>query len=241
MTLVDYRNNASLYAEYYSRLSISGTQFLAFRDIPQLIKQYVLGTTTLDYGSGAGKSSLYLKSLGLNVDGVDINEDMINRAKDLDPIGKYKVINSAEIPIQDKYYDLVFSSWVLMEVSSKQELLKITQEVARILKVGGTFITVLCNKDTYNNDWLSENTQFEENKGLNSGSIVKIRFKEIDLTIYDYFWSDEDYCEVITKAGLTIVHTHNPIGKDSDGYAWVNEKEKSPCTIYIAKKLTEVS
>lgn len=236
MTLVDYRRNASLYAEYYSRLSITGTQFLAFRDIPKLINKYVTGINVLDYGSGAGKSSLYLKSLGLNVDGVDINQEMVKHAKDLDPNGKYKIINSAEIPVEDNYYDLVFSSWVLMEVSNKQELLKITREIARVLKVDGTFIVILCNKDTYNIDWLSENTQFEENKNLSSGSTVKIFFKDINLSIYDYFWSDEDYREIISKAGLNIVRTHNPIGKDEDGYAWGKEKELSPCTIYIAKK-----
>lgn len=237
MALVDYRNNAALYAQYYSRLNITGTQFLAFRDIAELIQKYVSGTTTLDYGSGAGKSTLYLKSLGLNVDGVDINEEMVNYARGVDPQGKYKIIDSAKVPVKDRHYDLVFSSWVLMEISSKQELLNITKEVARVLKTEGVFIAILCNKDTYNTDWLSENTQFAENKNLHSGSIVKMLFKEINLSIYDYFWSDEDYREVINKAGLHILQTHNPLGKDEDGYAWVNEQNKSPCTIYIAKKL----
>lgn len=239
MPLVDYREDPTSYANYFSSLNacITGTDFPAFREIPKLIKKHVFGAVTLDYGCGAGKSTLYLKSLGLKVDGVDINETMLNHATAADPEGDYKLIKSARTPVEDEHYDLVFSSWVFMEISSKQQMLEIAREITRVLKPNGTFITVLRNKDAYNNKWFSIDTQFEENKNLESGSVVKIRFKENNLSIYDYFWTDEDYREVMSMAGLSIIQTVNPLGRDDDGYAWVSEKEKSASTTYVAKKL----
>lgn len=237
MTLVDYNENPSLYAKLYSKLKISGTQFLAFRDIPKIIDIYVkTGLNTLDYGSGNGNSTLYLKSLGLQVEGMDINDEMIKYAKISDPTGSYRTIKTGKIPVNDSTYDLVFASWVLMEIGTKSELDLVVKEIYRVLKQNGIFIAIVCNETTYNTDWLSENTEFEENISLQSGSKVKVLFKDIDLTIYDYFWTEDDYCEVIIKGGFKLLEIHSPLGKDDDGYHWINEYNKSPCSIYVAKK-----
>ncbi len=231
------RNDSAEYAEKYARLKVTGTQYLAFRDIPELVRKHVSGTRTLDYGCGVGKSSSFLKSLGLRVKGVDINPQMIDYTKNVYPDIEYEVIESAKIPGPDGSYDFVFASWVLMEIGNKEELHNIVREIGRVLRPMGTFMTVVRNEDSYNTDWLSENTEFEENKNLHSGSIVKMLFKEINLSLYDYFWSDQDYREVIKDAGLSLVDIHRPIGRDDDGYAWKTEKIKSPCTIYVAQKL----
>lgn len=237
MALVDYRKSPDLYAKFYAELNITGTDFIAFRDLPELIKEHVNGQKVLDYGSGAGKSTLYLKSLGLDVNSVDINKEMLKAAKIRDPKGSYQLIDSAVIPAPDCTYDLVFSSWVFMEIGTKKELFSVIQEIHRVLKVGGVMIAVVCSEDTYNTDWLSQNTQFKENENLYSGSTVKIFFKDINLSIYDYFWSEEDYIEGITAAGLKIAKIHKPLGREDDGYHWLNETKKSPCNIYIAKKI----
>lgn len=236
MKLVDYKKNPKLYAQIYAKLEITGTQFLAFRDLPEKINNYIKGKKTLDYGSGAAKSTTWLKSNGLDVEGVDINPEMVENARQKDPSGIYNVIDSGKVNCKDETYDMVFASWVLMEISTKSEMQKVLNEHARILKSNGLLIVVVCNQDTYNTEWLSYDTRFEENKKLSSGSRVKIFFKDVDLTIYDYFWTHKDYEETILSAGLEILEIHNPLGKDSDGYKWINEEKKSPCTIFIARK-----
>ncbi|WP_341788044.1 class I SAM-dependent methyltransferase [Rickettsia endosymbiont of Lasioglossum villosulum] len=120
MTLIDYRHQATLYAQAYSKLYLSGTGYLAFRDIPNIIKNHITGNKVLDYGCGAGKSTIFLKSLGLDVTGVDINEEMIKIASSNDPVGTYNLIKSGNIPAEDNTFNLVFSSWVMMEVASKE-------------------------------------------------------------------------------------------------------------------------
>ena len=59
----DYDKHASKYAE----LGIDDTNYLAFRDIPQLIQKHANGLAALDYGCGAGRSTRFLKNLGLDV------------------------------------------------------------------------------------------------------------------------------------------------------------------------------
>ncbi|HJD63271.1 MAG TPA: class I SAM-dependent methyltransferase [Rickettsia endosymbiont of Degeeriella rufa] len=145
MTLIDYRHQATLYAQTYSQLDLTGTGYLAFRDIPNIIKNHITGNKVLDYGCGAGKSTIFLKSLGLDVTGVDINEEMIKIASSNDPVGIYNIITSGNILAEDNTFDLVFSSWVMMEVASKEELAKIAKEITRVLKNDGSFIMLVCN------------------------------------------------------------------------------------------------
>lgn len=237
MTIVDYRTDEALYAEIYSRLDITGTYFLAFRDLPELMTEFRCGSKTLDYGCGGGKSTVYLKSLGKDVVGVDINEGMIDAAKLYDPEGKYLLIDKDRpMPFQDSTYDFVFSSCVFMEVPSRNNLLAIAKEVNRVLKDNGIFIFTVCHELAYGADWLTSNTEFEENKFPRSGEKVKVRFKDIDLVITDYFWSDEDYREMIGNAGLRLLRIHTPLGKGSDGYSWINEHKRPLFNIYVCQK-----
>lgn len=235
MQIVDYKVDPELYARLYSDLKIKNTLFLAYRDLPQLINKYVTGKKTLDYGSGAGNSTIYLKSLGLEVIGVDINPKMIDIIKSVDSKGDYHLIKSGEIPYPDNYFDFVFSSFAFLEVGSKEELVKISKDIKRVLKPDGVFITIVCIEDFYNRDWLSLNSQFPENQNLVSGSVVKVLFKDIGLIISDYFWSADDFLEVFHKAGLRLITNHKPLGTEKDGYEWVTEKEISPFVIYVVK------
>ena len=68
----DYEKHAGEYAE----LGMEGTQYLAFRDISMLIREYAGSiSSALDYGCGAGRSTRFLKRLGFNVVSVDISGD----------------------------------------------------------------------------------------------------------------------------------------------------------------------
>ncbi|PCJ24842.1 MAG: hypothetical protein COA94_07045 [Rickettsiales bacterium] len=70
MILEDKDNTPELYAKY----KITGTPYLPFRDMPNILNKYVEGKKALDFGSGAGESTIFLKSLGFDTIGVDINE-----------------------------------------------------------------------------------------------------------------------------------------------------------------------
>jgi ubiquinone/menaquinone biosynthesis C-methylase UbiE len=237
MLLENKRDTPEIYAELYSKYKIIGTPYLPFRDLPQIIGQYVRGTKTIDYGSGSGESTIFLKSLGLDVIGMDISEQMIIKSKLRDPNGKYIKIDSGKIPEADKTYDLIFASFVLLEIATKAEIQEIIKDISRVLKKGGVFITIVANENTYNHKWLTINTEFEENKNPVSGSRVKLQFRDIGLTIFDYYWQEDDYREVFENAGLEISKIHKPLGLTSDGYNWKDEKIFAPSSVFVTRKV----
>lgn len=236
MILKDKDNTPELYADLYSKYKITGTPYLAYRDLPLLLKQYVVGTNALDYGCGSGESTLFLKANGYDVTSIDINEKMLSIAKSRDISGNYIKIKSGNIPFEDNSFDLVFCSFVLLEISSQEKIIEIVKDIKRVLKKDGIFISIGGSDFTYDHEWLSLNTNFPENKNIDTGSQVKIEFKDFNLTIYDYFWKQADYIQMFTNAGLNVMKVHNPLGKDDDGYNWIDEKEFSPSSVFICKK-----
>jgi len=75
-------NNTQHMLKSISTLPI-GTGFLAFRDMKKILDQPIQGAKALDFGCGAGRSTRLLSSYGFDVTGVDIDEEMINEAKNL--------------------------------------------------------------------------------------------------------------------------------------------------------------
>jgi ubiquinone/menaquinone biosynthesis C-methylase UbiE len=223
-------------ATAYSKLEITGTGYLAFKYIPALLEKHQCGNKALDYGCGAGRSTRFLKNLGLDVEGVDVSSEMIAAAVNADDNIPYMVINSAEIPKKDNTYDLVFCSLVLFDISTHNELEKVFNEVHRVLKNGGLFIIITASEHMYVNDWVSLKTDFPENKNLTSGALAKIKIREIDLTLYDYYWTDSDYKDLISDTNFSLVDFLNPLGGEDDGYEWISEKTLSPYGIYVLKK-----
>ena len=64
-------------ARAYATLQFSATYYLAFRDLPALIRPYNHGRRALDFGCGTGRSTRFLRNLGLEVIGVDIAQAML--------------------------------------------------------------------------------------------------------------------------------------------------------------------
>ena len=80
-------------AQSYAKLEFPGTYYLAYRDLPQIIAAHVKGKKALDFGCGTGRSTRFLKRLGFDVVGVDISEDMLTKARELDPDGDYCLVD----------------------------------------------------------------------------------------------------------------------------------------------------
>lgn len=229
-------NNYSIISNEYASLDNSGTAFLAFKTIPELLKRYSIGKKTLDYGCGSGSSTLFLNEIGLNVEGVDISHDMLEEAKQLNNSTPFQLIESAKLPYEDDTFDVAFSSFVLFEISSKPELKRVLNEIYRVLKKGGLFIGVTGSEELYNHKWLSLNVDFEQNKNLNSGDIAKVLLKDADLVVYDYYWTNQDYQEVIQASKFSILEILFPLGESRDGYPWEEEKQFPPYVVYVLSK-----
>ena len=80
-------------ADAYAKLEFPGTYFLAFRDLPGLLREHVRGLTALDFGCGTGRSTRFLRDLGYQPVGVDSAEQMLARARESDPHGEYRLVS----------------------------------------------------------------------------------------------------------------------------------------------------
>jgi ubiquinone/menaquinone biosynthesis C-methylase UbiE len=222
-------------AKEYSKIGISGTPYLVYRDLLDLLKKHVVGKRTLDFGCGTGRSTKFLKELGYEVFGVDISKDMLEEARIVDPEGNYQLINGDEIPFKDSTFDCVFSSIVFLEFSSPEIMVSILQEMKRVLKDTGVIVIATTSEEFFQNEWLTTLTDFPENKILTSGSVVKSKVRDTGIEFNDYYWQDRDYREAFAEVGLKVCEVHKPLGRKDEPYDWINEQKIPPWIIYVVK------
>lgn len=226
------------YSKDYAELELTGTYYLHFRDIPMLLDKYAAAKgLALDYGCGTGRSARFLKKLGYDVIGVDISPDMLDKATELDPEGTYQLIHEEKIPYADETFDIIFSSYVFLEVGNFAEIVKILSEMQRVLKKDGHIIFITSIVTDIKHQWVSFSYDFEENnKPLHKCENLKLLIKDKNIILYDYNWVDSEYKEAISKAGLKLAETYTPIGNDTDSVQWMDEKKHKYGYIYVIKK-----
>lgn len=233
MRFFDY----SKYAEVYAQLDITGTYYVAYRDLPKIIATYVKGRQALDYGCGTGRSTRFLKKLGFQVAGVDINRKMLNEAKKKDGTRGYYLIKSGDLHLfKDNCFDLILSAFTFDGIPSKDEGVKISKEMKRVLKDKGIIIHITSTPELYQHHWVSFMSGFPENKIAKSGDRVRIDVRGTNIKVYDYAWEDKDYREIFVAAGLQLVKLLKPLAKSSEPYAWMHEKKIAPWLVYVLKK-----
>ncbi len=223
-------------AHYYLQTHQAPHRYLAYRDIPAFIQQFVTGRRALDYGAGTGSSASFLYKLGFDVTGTDISFNMLEKARGNFPHIRFCHVNELQIVSR---FDLVFSSFVLLELSSKKDIIAYLSKASSFLREEGIFIAITGSEQLHSlfRKWSTFNVNFMENSNLFSGKMVKLALKSPKMEFYDYFWREEDYLECIREAGMDILQIHYPCGALGDPYAWKDESFCSPFAIFIAKKM----
>lgn len=97
---------------------------------------------------------------------MDISGEMICQARALDPDNDYRFINNGRLPSTDESHDFAFSSFVLIEISSKDLIKRTLSEVQRVLKKGGIFIILTANEMIYTHEWPTLSSNYPENQNL---------------------------------------------------------------------------
>lgn len=239
MEFFDY----SAHAKTYDKLKIADTYYLAFRDIRSVVRKRVKGVQTLDYGCGTGRSTRFLKELGLTAIGADISDSMVQQARINDPDGEYHTIESGELPfLGNESLDLVFNGFVFDSVASKTAMMKICRETRRALKQSGVMIVITSTPELYTVDTASFKCDFPENHAAKSGDKVKCVVRgNPEIEVWDYQWTREDYKEVFEATGLKVVEAIEAKADGSEPFEWVSEKRVAPWTVYVLKKSAQTS
>ncbi len=157
-------------ADAYATLEFANTYYLAYRDLPAILAEYVTGTRALDFGCGAGRSTRFLRTLGFEVTGVDVSEDMLRIARGMDPVGDYRLLpgdNFDELGVGT--FDLVLSAFTFDNIPGAIKV-RIFCDLAKLLTSNGTIVSLISSPEIYTHEWASFSTRdFPENASARSG------------------------------------------------------------------------
>jgi SAM-dependent methyltransferase len=227
-------------AEAYARLEFPATYYLAYRDLPAIIAEHITGSTALDFGCGAGRSTRFLTRLGFKATGIDISDSMVQQAKRTDPNGDYRfLVNGDFSALEPSRFDLVLSAFTfdnIPDIENRRELLR---GLRGLLTDRGRIILVGSAPEIYTHEWGSFTTKdYPENCYAKSGDTVRIVMKDVPdkRPVVDLIWFHEDYLSLFGASELDMVDCYRPLGRKDEPYEWISETSVVPWVIYILKK-----
>ena len=228
-------------ASAYATLEFPGTYYLAFRDLPAVIRRYNRGSRGLDFGCGAGRSTRFLRNLGLNVIGADISEAMLDQARALDPSGDYHLFHDS---IAGKFvpgsFDLILAAFTFDNMSTEAKADALSA-LCTLLAPDGCLLLVVSSPAIYIYEWASFSTRdFPENRDARDGDRVRIVMLDVPdrRPVEDVFCTDAHYRQLFENAALEVLEVENPLATGKEATRWISETKISPWTIYVLGSLT---
>jgi len=230
-------------AKAYAALEFPGTYYLAFRDLPTIIREHVRGTEALDFGCGTGRSTRFLRNQGFHVLGVDISEPMLVEARLRDPQGHYQRVPDNDLrDLPGSAYDLVLAAFTFDNIPTMEKKVALFRSLRRSLRPGGRIVTIVSSPAIYLHEWASFSTRaFPENRLARTGDRVRIVMLDVEdrRPVEDILWTAEGYDEVHGRSRLATVLTTSPLGLPAEPYPWVSETHTAPWTIRVLRSMDD--
>jgi len=224
-------------ADAYGSLGIAGSSYeVGFDALAEMLGD-LTGTTWLDFGAGAGRSSRFLRHLGAAfVLGVDHNFSMAKRAKlQHCPHVAYAAIGQT-IPVANDSMDGAISCNVYIEMPSRHAMETASAEIYRVLKPGSRFFVMTANPLSIGHEFKNF-TNPEPVGNLASGSRVPcvIKTPEGVVRVGDFYWTQDDYENVLQSVGFAVCAADTPISS-RDYFIGMNESIIGPFLILSCVK-----
>ncbi len=211
----------------YSKIGIEGTYVSGFKFIRNLLRN-LKTKKVLDYGSGAGRSSVFLKSLGAEVFAVDISEKMVALGNKINRDIPFKLIKNKKIPYGNNTFDIVFSSFVHVGISSISKMTRLNKEIFRVVKKNGELIILTINPQMWGKDYISTTSIFpKEFRGISGDKVEVILKQNPPMRFFDYYWEKSDYQKSLLDSGFNKIKFFIPKS---------TEKTKTPPYLIIVVK-----
>lgn len=228
-------------AEAYSKLEFANTYHLAFRDLPEIFRNYVRGTAALDFGCGTGRSTRFLASLGYRTVGVDISPEMVTKARAIDPQGDYRLIPGDDMSaLPHASFSLIQSAFTFDNIPGTEMKVGLFRRLLALLKPDGILVNIVSTPEIYFNEWASFTTKdFPENHNAEPGDPVRIITTDFEdrSPAVDILWPHESYLEVYGRSGIEIVEVRRPLATGDEPYRWVSETRIAPWAIYVLRRM----
>ena len=225
-------------ARAYATLQFPGTYYLAFRDLPALIRRYNPRSRALDFGCGTGRSTRFLRNLGLNVIGADISEAMLDQARALDPSGEYHLIrNNIAEEFAPGSFDIILAAFTFDNMPNEAKASALSQ-LRSLLAADGCLLLVVSSAEIYVHEWASFSTRdFPENRDARDGDRVRIVMLDVPdrRPVEDIFCTDAHYRHLFESAGLRALDVQSPLATGNETTQWVSETTTAAWTIYVLR------
>jgi len=225
-------------AEAYSRLEFPGTYFLAYRDLPEILRRHVADRRAVDFGCGAGRSTRFLRRLGFETVGVDVSADMIRKAREIDPSGDYRLVEAGRLGLAAASWDLVLSAFTFDNIPQADKVAAF-RGLERLLAPEGKIVNLVSTPEIYTHEWASFSTRdFPENHQAGSGTVVRIVMTDVmdRRPVEDVVCSKASYLEIYREARLEVVESCEPLGCEAEPFEWVNETRVAPWRIDVLNR-----
>ena len=224
-------------ARAYAGLEFPGTYYLAFRDLPALVRKHVRGARALDFGCGTGRSTRFLRELAFEVIGVDVSEIMLGQARARDPHGDYRLVADGSLAgLGTGTVDLILAAFTFDNIPTDQQKTSALRELRRLLAPVGRLVVVVSSADIYLHEWASFSTRdFPANRSARDGDRVRIVMLDVPdrRPVVDVLCGDAHYRELFEAAGLRVVDAVRPLATGAEPVQWFSETTISPWNIYV--------
>jgi len=228
-------------ARAYATLQFPGTYYLAFRDLPGLIRRYSQGRRALDFGCGAGRSTRFLRDLGLEVTGIDISQAMLDQARALDPSGDYYLVrNNIGSQFETGSFNVILAAFTFDNIPTDEAKADTVSGLRDLLATNGTLFLVVSSPTLYVNEWASFSTRdFPENRHARDGDRVRIVMLDVPdrRPVEDVLCTDAHYQQLFESAGLRVLDVQSPLATGKEATQWFTETSTSAWTIYVLDRL----
>ncbi len=200
------------FPEKYSDLNFESRKYILHPFLMNLaMKHYV--NNFLEYGCG---DSSHLLSLPKNIEIslYDISKKaLLMASKNLSDLNPIIYNHSNDLP--KDYFDCILFSLVLMTIGDTNEITKIFQLFASILKPTGHVYIAITHPCFRQYKFSTFHTEFTDGKPfeyLNDGKKFQVTMEDIGskkrLSFYDYHWSLSKTINLLIESGLTIMSAH---------------------------------
>lgn len=170
----------------------------------------------LDLGCGIGQNSDYLAELGFQVTGADLSTVALAELNRRSSGIKTVVLDMTEaLPFEDGGFDVVVAS-LFIHYFSREETLRLSDEILRILSDGGIFVGAVNSSLAYK--YIADHAiELEDNFYLSGNRRIRL----FDTAQFDEFFSNYERCL------LELTHTVR-FGEPKDMWEFVLRKPARP-------------
>lgn len=214
--------------------SISGTGYLAYRDIPKIIDLYKINLNKiLDFGCASGRSTNFLNKLSKLVCACDISPRAVSIVKK--SITNKAFINNLKSDFYQYYpYTSIFTFFTFLHLTSKEEIIDELKRCNNSLEYNGFLTIVTAHKNLFYKNYVSVGC-IDNNPNLD-GDITQIKLKKIDCEVTNCFWEYSTLSELANQCGFNIAGIHFPVGDQIDKQDYIDEYSFSPYVYLVLKK-----